>query len=238
VRGDAIDQRWAGVDVAAELRERLPDVELQVDGDAGAAALAEATLGAGRDHEFVAYVRLSHTVGMGLVLDRRPFRGASSELGHVLIDPHGPICRCGNRGCLETVVSGHALSDQLKHSHGELGLEEILELAAGGDRGCQRVIYDAGRVVGLALADLCNTAGPDVVVVGGELVAAGDLLMDPLRAAIRQHVIRTGATEVSVVASPLGERAELLGALVLGGHGSADVAAGVAGGASKRRRGQ
>ena len=239
VRTDAITPAWAGLDPAAVLEDEL-GLPIHLDGDANAGALADYIFGAAQGYDFAAYVRLSATVGIGLVLDGRLFRGAggaAGELGHVVIDPNGPICRCGNRGCLETFAGGPALIEQLRRSHGELTVPRILELAAEGDRGCQRVVFDAGRVVGLALADLCNTVNPDVVVVGGELSAAGDLLLDPLRAAIRQHVIQTSATDVAVVQSPLGARAELLGALALAGHQSADVAAaGVAGGADKRRR--
>jgi len=238
VRSDAIAPAWAGFDPAAVLEEEL-SLPIHLDGDANAGALADFIFGAAQGYDFAAYVRLSATIGIGLVLNGRLFRGAggaAGELGHVVIDPNGPICRCGNRGCLETFAGGPALLDQLKRSHGDLTVPRLLELAAEGDRGCQRVIFDAGRVVGLALADLCNTVNPDVVVVGGELAAAGDLLLDPLRAAIRQHVVQTTATSVAVVASPLGDRAELMGALALAGHQSADAAAAGVGGADKRRR--
>ena len=83
--------------------------------------------------------------------------------------PHGPICRCGNRGCLETFVAGPALCELLRRTHGPLTVRQLLQLAQEGDAGCQRVIADAGRVVGRAVADLCNYLNPELVVVGGEL---------------------------------------------------------------------
>jgi predicted NBD/HSP70 family sugar kinase len=239
VRSDSILPSWARIDPRGELEARL-DMPVHLDNDANVGALGEWMFGAARGHALVTYVRLSAGVGAGLIFQGRLFRGAAGaagELGHVLVDPTGPICRCGNRGCLETFVAGPALCEQLRRSHGELTVPQLLALAAGGDRGCRRVLQDAARVVGRVLADLCNTINPDVVVLGGELSAAGDLLLDPLRAAIRQHAIPAAVTSVSVVPGVLGERAEMLGALALAGHASADaLAAGVPGGQLIRRR--
>ncbi len=103
------------------------------------------------------------------------------EIGHVVVDPQGRICRCGNRGCLETFVGSHALCELLHGSHGTLTVAEMLALAEGGDAGVQRAITDAGGVVGRAVADLCNYVNPELVVVGGDLAAAGDLLLEPIR---------------------------------------------------------
>jgi predicted NBD/HSP70 family sugar kinase len=157
----------------------------------------------------------------------------------VLVDPAGPICRCGNRGCLETLVGTGALCEQLRRSQGDLDIERLLALAAQGDRGTRRVLHDAARVVGRALADLCNTLNPDAVVIGGELADAGELLLEPLQEAIWQHAIPAAAASVTVVGGALGTRAELLGALVLAGHQSREplmAATGSAGAASIRRR--
>jgi predicted NBD/HSP70 family sugar kinase/DNA-binding transcriptional ArsR family regulator len=239
VCSDSILPSWFELDPRVALEERL-GIVTHLDNDANVGALGEWMFGAARGRDLVTYVRLSSGVGAGLILQGRIFRGAAGvagELGHVLADPSGPICRCGNRGCLETLVSAPALCEQLERSHGELTVTALLELAAAGDRGCRRVIQDAARVVGRALADLCTTINPDVVVIGGELSAAGDLLLEPLRAVIRQHAIPAAVTSVTVVAGLLGERAELLGALALAGHASADaLAAGATGGSPIRGR--
>jgi predicted NBD/HSP70 family sugar kinase len=245
VRSDAILPAWVELEPAAELERRL-GLTVHLDNDANVGALGEAMFGAARGRELAAYVRLAAGVGVGLIVDGRTFRGASGtagELGHVLVDPAGPICRCGNRGCLETFVSAPALCDQLVRSHGALTTARLLELAAGGDRGCRRVLHDAGRVVGRALADLCNTINPDAIVVGGELSGAGEVLLEPLRAAIWQHAIPAAAAGVIVTTGALGERAELLGALALAGQQSASpgfapltAAVGDSGGATTRRR--
>ena len=181
--------------------------------------------GPARAIEVMAYLRLSAGIGAGLVIGGRTFRGArgvAGEIGHVLVDAQGPICRCGNRGCLETFVAGPALCELLRRSHGPLTVPQLLGLAAEGDAGCRRVLHDAGRVVGRAVADLCNFINPDLVVVGGDLAAAGDVLLDPMRDAVARFAIPAATEDVRITAGVLGERAEVLGALALAGHEAED----------------
>ena len=209
---------WANVDAAGELEHRL-ETPAYVDNDANLGALAEVTLGAGRNARFAAYVSISSGIGAGIVVDGRPYhghRGTAGEIGHVVVDPQGPICRCGNRGCLETLASGPALLKLVQDSRdGELSVREMIELARDGDAGCRRAIADAGQVVGRVVAGLVNLFSPEMVVVGGDLGEAGDLLLDPLREAVRNNALPAAAEDLKVVAGELGERANLLGALAL-----------------------
>jgi predicted NBD/HSP70 family sugar kinase len=224
VRSQPILPSWAGLDPVAELERRL-SAPVHLDNDANVGALGEATFGAGRGARVLVYLRLSAGIGAGLVVDGRPFRGArgiAGEVGHVLVDPQGPICRCGNRGCLETFVAGPALCELLRRSHGPLTVRELVALAVEGDPGATRVLADAARIVGRAVADLCNTLNPDVVIVGGDLSAAGDVVLGPLREAVRRFAIPAAADAVRIVPSELGDRAELLGALALAGHEADD----------------
>jgi predicted NBD/HSP70 family sugar kinase len=208
---------WVGVNVAAELGDRI-EVAVHVDNDANLGALAESVLGAGRGASEMAYLMLSSGVGGGLILGGRLYRGTggtAGEIGHVLVDENAHMCRCGNRGCLETFVGEAALLELLRRSHGEdLTVDRLVALAHGGDPGCRRVLADAGRTVGGVAAALCNQFNPERIVVGGELAAAGELLLDPLRQAVRRFAI-PAAANVRVVVGELGERAELLGALAL-----------------------
>jgi predicted NBD/HSP70 family sugar kinase/biotin operon repressor len=224
VHSRAILPSLDGIDTVAEMEQRL-GVPVHLDNDANVGALGESTFGAGAGVEVMAYLRLSAGIGAGLVIGGRPFRGArgvAGEIGHVLVDPQGPICRCGNRGCLETFASPPALCELLRRSHGPITVPQLLALALDGDAGCRRVIHDAGRVVGRAVADLCNFITPDLVVVGGELSAAGDLLLDPIREAVSRFAIPAATEDVRITAGVLGERAEVLGALALAGHESDD----------------
>ena len=209
---------WADVDAARELEQRV-ELPAYVDNDANLGALAEVTLGAGRNARFAAYLSISSGIGAGMVVDGRPYhghRGTAGEIGHVVVDPQGPICRCGNRGCLETLASGPALLKLVQDSReGELSVREMIELARDGDAGCRRAIADAGQVVGRVVAGLVNLFSPEMVVVGGDLGEAGELLLDPLREAVRQNALPAAAEDLKVVAGELGERANLLGALAL-----------------------
>jgi len=233
--GDAQRRARDAADLSAALG-------LDVRGDSAlhAAALGEWSDGAARSAHLAVLVRLDDRIGVAIVSDGRIFSGAhggAGELGHVLVDPAGALCRCGNRGCLETYVSAGALCEQLLRSHGPLAIEQVLALAAAGDRGCRRVLHDAGRHVGRALAGLCNAIDPDVVVVDGTLAAAGDVLLDPVRTAIAQHTVPGAAMRVAVTTSALGERAELLGALALAASPPPPTAyAGATGAATTRRR--
>jgi predicted NBD/HSP70 family sugar kinase len=209
---------WSDIDAADELEQRLA-TPCYVDNDANLGALAEVTLGAGRNARFAAYVSISSGIGAGIIVDGRPYRGhrgTAGEIGHVVVDPQGPICRCGNRGCLETLASGPALLRLVQASRDEtLSVRGMIDLARDGDAGCRRAIADAGQVVGGVVAGLVNLLSPEMVVIGGDLGEAGDLLLDPLREAVRRDALPAAAVELKVVAGELGERANLLGALAL-----------------------
>jgi len=208
---------WDGVAVPQVLEHRI-GVPVHVDNDANLGALAEVRLGAARGRENVLYLRVSHGVGGGLVLGGRLFHGRSGtagEIGHVTIDENGPICRCGNRGCLETFVGAPVLLDMLQASHGSLTLPDVIARAHDGDPGCRRVISDAGRHLGVATANVCNLFDPDLVVVGGRLAEAGNLLLEPLRIMLEQRTVPSTAGPVEVVASELGAAAEVRGALAV-----------------------
>jgi predicted NBD/HSP70 family sugar kinase len=218
VGGSTILPSWAGIDLAAELERRL-ELPVHVDNDANLGALAESVLGAGRDAREIVYLMLSSGIGAGLILGGRLYRGArgtAGEIGHGLDAEQGPMCRRGNRGCLETFAGGGALLELLRRSHGDgLSLDGMVGLARNGDPACQRVLADAGRIVGGPVAALCNEFNPELVVVGGRLAAAGELVLGPLRDAVRRYAIPAAAETATIVTSALGDRAELLGAIVL-----------------------
>ncbi len=147
VGSSAILPGWIGMAASAELHRRL-DFPVLVDNDANLGALAEAAFGAGRDAGDLIYLKVSSGIGAGLILNGRLYRGSAGlagELGHVLVNPDGIVCRCGNRGCLETIAATGALVDVLRRSHGDdLTVAGMIEAARAGDAGCRRAIGDAG----------------------------------------------------------------------------------------------
>lgn len=203
---------WAGVG-AADLERRL-GVPVVLDNTAHLGSLAEATWGAARGRRHVVYVKVAAGVSAGLVVDGRLFRGAfgaTGELGHMPVDVNGPVCSCGSRGCLELYTAVPALIEAVRPMFGELTLDELLLRAETGNRACRRVLMDAGVMLGRGLAGACNLLNPELVVVGGDLTRAGDLLFAPLRDTLRQHALPIVAEHVRIVPGELGERAGALG---------------------------
>jgi predicted NBD/HSP70 family sugar kinase len=145
----------------------------------------------------------------------RGFAGTAGEIGHIQVDPQGDICRCGSRGCLDTVVGAAALLEPLRSSHGSLALRDVIQRAIEGDPGCARVIADAGSIIGEVVSGLAMAVNPECIVVGGELAETGELLLGPLREAIRHRVLLNQIAPLEVVPAELGQRAEVMGALEL-----------------------
>lgn len=208
---------WEGAGIREELEARLQR-PVYVDGDANTGALAEYRFGAGVGARGMAYLRIGHTISGALVIGGELFRGTTGkagQIGHVSIDENGAICRCGSRGCLETLAGGPALLDLFRGDPGMQRLKDLLARADAGDPSARRVIADAGRHIGIAAANLCNLVDPDVLVIGGELAGAGEILIAPLRHALERSALAGLDEGPQIVQGALGERAELLGALAL-----------------------
>lgn len=209
---------WVSLPIAAEMEVRL-GLPVNVDNDANLGAMAELFWGAGQGASSLVYLKVATGIGAGLVIDGRLFHGVggtAGEIGHLTIDEEGPICRCGNRGCLETFAAGDALVELMRSSLGyELTAEEIVDRAVEGDTGCRRAVADAGRHIGHAVAAVCNIFNPARVVVGGSIGQAGDMLLSEMREAVRRRAVLSAAEDVEIVSGVLGERAEVLGAVAL-----------------------
>ncbi len=209
---------WVGVDMADIISDRL-GVAITVDNDANLGALSELTWGAGRGHHSLAYLKLSEGVGAGLILDGQLYRGRhgiAGELGHTTMDEYGIVCRCGNRGCLETIVAARAVIDLLEPVRGPgLTIARIVELAAAGDVACIRVLSDTARHIGVAVANLCNVFNPEIVILGGELAQAANFLLPPLREVVRRQGVPVATQSLQIERGGLGARAHVLGAALL-----------------------
>ncbi|MFF3763549.1 ROK family protein [Streptomyces sp. NPDC001922] len=214
----AILPGWVGINPREELSERL-GVPVHVDNDANLGALGELVWGGGRGVKDLAYIKVASGVGAGLVINGQIYRGpggTAGEIGHITLDESGPVCRCGNRGCLETFTAARYILGLLHSSHGpDLTVERMVQLAREGDPGCRRVIGDVGRHIGSGVANLCNLLNPSRVVLGGDLAEAGELVLAPIRESVARYAIPSAARRLSVVPGALGGRAEVLGALAL-----------------------
>lgn len=209
--------RWQGVDITEELSSRV-GLPVQLITDVNAAALGELACGASRSTAEMAYIRLSTSVDAALVIRGEVYPGSSGlagQFGHITVDESGQVCRCGNRGCLETVVGGPYLLDLLprRSARGRPTLRGLVQAAVGGDLGSRRVIGDAGRAVGAAAAMLCNVLNPRQIILGGELAQAGELLLDPIRQVLHRRTLPAAVEQVEVRCGELDDRAGVMGAL-------------------------
>lgn len=215
-------------DVMAE-RLGLP---VQVDNDANVAALAEHRAGAARGASDVVMLTIGTGIGGGLILDGRPYRGAigaGAELGHMVIQADGPPCQgnCPNHGCLETLASGTALTregNRIAAERPDSALGRALadgravtgalitELAHDGDAAAIEALTLIGTNLGVGIANFANIFNPDVVVIGGGVIAAGDLLLEPARAEMARRALPPMRDHLEIVAARFGTEAGMVGA--------------------------
>ncbi len=220
-----------------ELLEARLGRPVVVENDANAAAWGEFRFGAGQDTDDMVLFTIGTGVGGGCVVDGRLLHGAfgtAGELGHVTLDPDGPRCGCGNKGCLEVYASGTALlrdareliasaspsAEALRERCGgdpeALSGRDIDELADAGDEASVELLAELGRRLGHGMASVCAVLDPELVVVGGGVSAAGDLLVEPARAAFGRHLVGRGHRPApTVVTARLGNDAGVVGAAAL-----------------------
>lgn len=199
-----------------------------IENDASAAALGEFRFGAGRGLRHLLHATLGTGIGGGLVIDRRLYRGAkglAGEIGHIVIDPSGPRCNCGSRGCLEALVSGVAFAQRARRLLAKGKSPRLAAIAAGrepngrdllvaaqeGDTAAEAEIRNGGHVLGLGLGSLVNVLNPDAVTLSGGLLGMGEMLLGPMRDAL-SSLAYGPASGTKVLLSELGDDAGLLGA--------------------------
>jgi glucokinase len=222
------------------MSERL-GLPVLVDNDANAAALAEHRHGAARGADHAVLVALGTGLGGGLVLGGRVYRGArgfAGEVGHLVVDHEGADCpgSCPGRGCLEVIASGRAIGragevaardapDSALAGRIASGLPLtgglVTELAHSGDAAARAALAAVGRALGAGLCGIVNVLDPEVVVVGGGAVAAGDLLLEPARAVVAQRALPPVAAGVRIVPAHFGDESGMLGAALLALEGEA-----------------
>jgi len=211
--------RWAGIDPALLCSEEL-GFPVSAHNDTNVGAVGEARAGAGRGVSHFAYIWVSEGLGAGLMINDSLYQGVSGiagELGHTLQrSEYGDLCRCGNRGCLETVVSTPAVMRLLEPHLGILhDFAEVIERIEAGDPLTGRVMAQTGRHIGVAVANLVNLLNPQRVIIGGELSSAGDALLRPISQMVHSYAIPSAAERVEIVLSELGKRSEVIGAAMI-----------------------
>lgn len=214
---------WDGVAVAGPVAARI-GVPVALINDGAAFGLAELRLGAGRGVSSLVGLTLGTGVGGVIAIDGRihvGHDGTGGEIGHQTIDPDGPECNCGNRGCLEAF----ARADRLAEACGTDTAEEAVARARNGDARAIEGLRRVGRYLGIGIGNMIAVLAPDRVVIGGGVSAAGDLLLAEARAEIRRRYVRASMAEVEIVTAQLGTWAGAIGAAI---HGAEEAIAGTA----------
>ena len=223
---------WRAVPVAAMLAEAT-GYPVALINDARAFILAEATWGAGRGARNVAGLTVGTGIGGGIVIEGRLYMGldgTAGEVGHQTIDPDGPPCGCGNRGCLEAFASGPAIAALgvravlqgmttrigalAEHDLNRITPETIMRAAEEGDEVAREILRRAGNYLGTGVANLATILSPDRVIIGGGVARLGEWLLEPVRATLRQRCHAVPVDRIEVVRAALGDDAGVVGAAV------------------------
>jgi glucokinase len=225
---------WRDEPLAAKLEERL-GLPVVVDNDANVTALAELRYGAAAERREVLVLTLGTGIGGAVVMDgavRRGSQGLAGEFGHLQVVPQGRLCPCGHRGCWEQYASGTALVRAALEAGAPEGVTGpgVTAAADGGTSWAEAAFAEVGRWLGVGLAGLVAGLDPELVVVGGGLSAAGDLLLEPTRAALAERLPgRRYRTVPPVVAAARGPEAGMIGAATLARDFERQAGGGVAG---------
>jgi glucokinase len=229
-------QGWGSTTPFGTMLARELGETVFIENDANAAALGEAWLGAGRGVRDFVYITVSTGIGGGLILGGRLYRGAkgtAGEIGHVIIEPNGPPCPCGNRGCLEVLASGPAIARQAREAVArgertslqrfagradEITAAAVADAARRGDPLAAGLYREAGTRIGVLLGNLLALFNPSMIIVGGGVSKAGDLLFRPIREAIQARAYPRPALDAVVAPAELGDDVGIIGAAGLVFH--------------------
>ena len=225
-------RNWDRIPIVEVLSKKFA-VPVILDNDANAAALGEFSFGAGRGFKNVFYVTVSTGIGGGVIIDGNIHHGVSTgagEIGHTIVDPDGVRCTCGSVGCLETVSSGTHLVRLVKEKLDageptaicdliadgtELSTQVLLEAVRRGDPVAIDIWDKACRYLAISIANAISLLAPEVVVIGGGISSAGELLLEPLRRLVPQYVSMIPKSEINIVTAELGTESGLYGAIEL-----------------------
>jgi len=224
---------WHHIPVVEVLGAKF-NVPVVLDNDANAAALGEFSFGAGRGHKNIFYVTVSTGIGGGIIIDGNIYQGVctgAGEIGHTIVQPNGGArCNCGMIGCLETVSSGTHIVRRMKEaleagkptvirdliSDGtELSTQILLKAVSLKDKVAVEIWDDATRYLAISLANAISLLAPEVVVIGGGISSAGDVLFEPLRELVPQYVSMVPKDKIKIVCAELGTESGLYGAVEL-----------------------
>lgn len=204
---------WQQVNIKSLLQKKL-DKKIYVENDANAAAFGELCFGAGKGFRNLVYITISTGIGGGIIIKGNVYTGVlgtAGEIGHMVIDPKGHKCGCGNHGCLEALAAGPAIARMAGRKN---ALEA--ELAARrGDKKAKKAIETAAKYIGIGIANINNILNPDIFVIGGGVSNMGNLLLDPIKKWARQYSMEAARKSLIIVPAKLKNNAGVMGAIAV-----------------------
>jgi len=231
----AVNLDWKDVPLKDLIeKKKFDEIPIYIDNIANVSALGEKWAGAGKKAKNLIYIRIGTGIGAGIILNRTIYEGSNGnagEIGHMTIEPNGPRCKCGNRGCLEVLASGSAVAkwaitetlggrDTLigKLTSGsieEITAKVVAEAAKMGDKLALEIWEEVGEYLGIAIANLINMYNPELVIIGGGIAQAGKLFFEPIKRTVKKRALPGPAKIAKIVPSQLGENVSIIGAASL-----------------------
>ncbi|MDX1414090.1 MAG: ROK family transcriptional regulator [Candidatus Promineifilaceae bacterium] len=226
--------KWEGYPIREYISERFPLVDAVVDNDVNIMAKGEQVAGGGQGIDNFLFVKIGTGIGCGIISNNAVYRGSdgcAGDIGHICIDYNGPICRCGNPGCLEYMAAGPAiaqaaqkgalagdsrlLAQRMQGNNGQLTAQDVGEAAANGDRLANEIIRESGRRIGGVLAGLVNFFNPRVIIIGGGVSKIGHQFLSSIRQATLKRATALSTRQLRIEYSVLGDDAGIIGAIWL-----------------------
>lgn len=230
----AVNLDWKNVPLKDLIENKFDQLPIYIDNIANVSALGEKWTGAGKEAKNLIYIRIGTGIGAGIVLNGTIYEGSNGnagEIGHMTIEPNGPRCKCGNRGCLEVLASGSAIAKRAiteilggrdtlieKLTNGsveEITAKIVAEAAEKGDKLALEIWEEIGEYLGIAIANLINMYNPEIIIIGGGVAQAGKLLFEPIKRTVKKRALPGPFKLAKIVSSQLGENVSTIGAASL-----------------------
>ena len=211
--------------------EKMWGCPVSLSNDSELGALGEWAAGAGRGEQNLAYIKIGTGIGAGLLLEGQIYHGitgSAGEIGHLTIEENGPLCACGNHGCLEAIAGGRAIALQAREAARNdkrtqlanikpiesITARNVASAARLGDLLSQQILSRAGTYVGIAIAGVVNMFNPGMVIIGGGVAQSGDILLEPIRLAVQRRSLPAATRAVRITTAMLGRRSSSMGAII------------------------
>jgi len=230
----AVNLNWKDVPLKDLIEKKFDGIPIYIDNIANVAVLGEKSAGAGKEAKNLIYIRIGTGISAGIIFNRTIYEGSNGnagEIGHMTIEPNGPRCKCGNRGCLEVLASGSAIAKRAiteilggrdtlieKLTNGsieEITAKIVAEAAKKGDKLSLEIWEETGEYLGIAIANLINIYNPEIIIIGGSVAQAGGLLFEPIKRTVKKRALPGPAKIVKIVPTKLEENVSIIGAASL-----------------------